>query len=118
MFVRSIDRKERMAIGIKLKDNDSANGLTEDWVEVKRVCRRHDEKRTRTLSTTTWPTSGGQKRVTSDDRLPPNNTSRVEEGSRTRLLETSGDEGVSIIEACMIEEDKGCEAYRLIKRCL
>ena len=40
-------------------------------------------------------------------------TSRVEEGFGTRLLETSGDEGVSIIEACMIKDDNGCEAYRV-----
>ena len=40
-------------------------------------------------------------------------TSRAEEGFGTRLLETSSDEGVSIIEACMIEEDKWCEAYRV-----
>ena len=53
MFVRSIDRKERMTIGIKLEDNDSANGFTEDWAEVERVCRGHDKKRTRTLSTIT-----------------------------------------------------------------
>ena len=39
MFVRSIDRKERMDIGIKLEDKDGANGLIEDWAEVKRVCR-------------------------------------------------------------------------------
>ena len=44
MFVRSIDRKERMAIGIKLEDKDGANGLTEDWAEVERVCERHDGK--------------------------------------------------------------------------
>ena len=40
-------------------------------------------------------------------------TSRVEKGFGIRLLETSGDEGVSIIKACMIEEDNGCEAYRV-----
>ena len=34
MFLRSIDQKERMAIGIKVKNNDGANGLTEDWAEV------------------------------------------------------------------------------------
>ena len=38
MFVRSIDRKERMTIGIKLEDKDGANGLIEDWAEVERVC--------------------------------------------------------------------------------
>ena len=67
MFVRSIDRKERMDIGIKLEDKDGANGLIEDWAEVKRVCRRHDEKRTGTMSASTQPTSGGRKWVTSDD---------------------------------------------------
>ena len=71
MFVRSIDQKERMTIEIKLEDKYGANGLIEDWAEVERVCRRHDEKWTRTLSTTTWPISGGQKRVTSDNGLPP-----------------------------------------------
>ena len=34
MFVKSIDRKEIMDIGIKLEDDDGANGLTEDWAEV------------------------------------------------------------------------------------
>ena len=38
-------------------------------------------------------------------------TSRVEEGFGKRLLETSGNEGVSIIEACMIKKGKECEAY-------
>ena len=71
MFVRLINWKERMAIGIKLKDKDGANGLIEDWAKVKRVCRRHDAKRTGTMSATTQPTSGGRKWVTSDDRLPP-----------------------------------------------
>ena len=37
----------------------------------------------------------------------------MEEAFGTRLLETSGDEGVSIIEACMIEEDNGCEANKV-----
>ena len=59
-----------MVIGIKLKDKENANDLTEDWAEVKRVCGRYDKKRTRTLLTTTWATSGGQKTVRSDDRLP------------------------------------------------
>ena len=40
-------------------------------------------------------------------------TSKVEEGFGTRLFEISGDEGVSVIEACMIEEDNRCEAYRV-----
>ena len=48
-----------------------------------------------------------------DDLRVANTISRVEEGFGTRLLETSGDEGVSIIEACMIEEDNVCNAYRV-----
>ena len=60
-----------MAIRIELDDNDGANGLIEDWAEVKRVCRRDDEKWTGTMSPTTQPMSGGRKWVTSNDRLPP-----------------------------------------------
>ena len=70
-----------MVIGIKLKDKDSANGLIEDWAEFKRVCQQHDEKRTGTLSDITRPTNGGQKRVTSNDQLPPNEESSMRKGS-------------------------------------
>ena len=45
LFVRSIDQAEREAIGIKLEDEDGANGLTGDWSKVERVCRRLDEER-------------------------------------------------------------------------
>ena len=37
LFVRSIDRAEREAIGIELQEDDGANDLTEDWLEVERV---------------------------------------------------------------------------------
>ena len=83
-----------MAIGIKLEDNNVANGLTEDWAEVERVCRRHDEKWTRTWSTTTWPTSGGAKRVTSDDRLPLKEESSMRKGLMVHVkaqIDTEGD---------------------------
>ena len=40
-----------------------------------------------------------------------NITSRGEEGFGKRLLKTSGNEGVSIIEACMIKKGKECEAF-------
>ena len=46
-----------------------------------------------------------------DDLRVENTTSRVEEDFEIRLFETSGDEGVSIIETCMIKEGKECEAY-------
>ena len=59
MFVRSIDQKERMAIGIKLEDKEGANGLIEDCAEVERVCRQHDDKRMTTFSATTRPTNNG-----------------------------------------------------------
>ena len=43
MFVKSIDRRERMAIGLKFEEDDSANGLIEDWSKVGSVCRLHDK---------------------------------------------------------------------------
>ena len=37
LFVKSIDRRERMDIGLKLEDDDSANGLIEDWRKVESI---------------------------------------------------------------------------------
>ena len=45
LFVRSIDRAEREAIGIELEEDEGANGLTEDWSKVSRVCQRMDDER-------------------------------------------------------------------------
>ena len=45
-----------------------------------------------------------------DDLRVANTTSRVEEGFRIRVSETSREKGVSTIDACMIEGDKSCEA--------
>ena len=45
LFVASIDRAEREAIGIALEDDGIANGLTEDWSKVERVCQLLDDKR-------------------------------------------------------------------------
>ena len=45
LFVRSINRAEREAIGIGLEDDDGANGLIDDWSEVERVCRWLDKVR-------------------------------------------------------------------------
>ena len=39
MFVKSVDRKERKAIGIHLENDDGENGLTDDWAKLERVCR-------------------------------------------------------------------------------
>ena len=44
LFLKSVNEKGRMAILSELKDDEGANGLTEDWNEVERVCRRHEEK--------------------------------------------------------------------------
>ena len=44
LFVRSIDQAEREAIGIELEEDEGANGLTEDWSKVGRVCQRMDDK--------------------------------------------------------------------------
>ena len=50
-------------------------------------------------------------KIKANDLRVVNTTSKVEESFRTRLLETLGDKGVSIIEACIIEEGEECEAY-------
>mgnify|MGYP006970544030 CR=1 FL=1 len=42
LFVKSIDRKEREATAVQLKDDDGVHGLNEDWVEVERVCQLYD----------------------------------------------------------------------------
>ena len=55
LFVKLIDRKERKSIGIQLDDDDGANGLTEDWDEVKRICQQHDERKVGILSTMSRP---------------------------------------------------------------
>ena len=39
LLVKSIDQKQRKAIGIHLEDDDGANGLTENWAEVESVWR-------------------------------------------------------------------------------
>ena len=58
LFVKSIDRRERMSIGLKLEEDDGANGLIEDWRKVKSLCRLHDKGQAK-ISTT---------RPTKDDR--------------------------------------------------
>ena len=42
LFIRSIDQAKREVIGIELEEDDGANGLTEDWSKVGRVCQRLD----------------------------------------------------------------------------
>ena len=79
MFVRSIDRKESMDIGIKLEDDDGANGLSEDWAEVERVCRGYDKRKTRISSTITW--------LIRDDRLRMNDVACMK--AKVRYVSTT-----------------------------
>ena len=181
MFVKSIDRRERMAIGLKLEEDDGANGLIEDWRKVESLCRLHDKGRARISTTTTRPMRDngrgtrcgnapttkemkrkvetkprrmvieedetsqqmrvnevadtkaqirydgtereGAKQVTfssygertakdeADESRTANATSRQDDCFGTRIVfETSGDDGASMIKACMIEGDKVFEA--------
>ena len=87
MFVKSIDRKERKAIGIRLEDDDGANGLTEDWTKVERVCQLHDKRKTRFSSTTTQPMRDGERRTGSNYKLPPKEESLKREGSMVLDIE-------------------------------
>ena len=45
LFFKSIDQAKREIIGIEHEEDDGANGLTEDWSKVRRVCQRLDEER-------------------------------------------------------------------------
>ena len=79
MFVKSINRNERKAIGIQLEDDDG--GLTEDWKKVERICRLHDERKTRFSSTTTQPMRNVQRRTGCGNRPPPKEESLKGEDS-------------------------------------
>ena len=63
MFMKSVDRRERMAISLKLEEDDDANGLIEDWRKVESLCRLHDKGQAR-ISTTTTRTMRDDGRVT------------------------------------------------------
>ena len=62
-FVKSIDQKKRTAIGSHLEDEYGANGLTENWAEVERVCRQHDKRKMGLLSTTSRPMRDDKKEL-------------------------------------------------------
>ena len=71
LFVKSIDQRERMAIRLKLNEDDSANRPTKDWTKVERECRLHDEGKTRFSSAITRPTRNGEGRTGCNYTLPP-----------------------------------------------
>ena len=66
LFVNLIDGRVQMAIGLKLEDDNGVNGVTEDWLEVERVCWRLDKESSRPLPAATRPTNS-QTRMTHDD---------------------------------------------------
>ena len=95
LFVRSIDQAEWEAIEIELGDDDGVNGLTEDWLEVERVCHRLDAER-----------SGRAKGKARDDA-----PSQQEEGARRResvrlSLEARTEEAYADLKVMVEEEEK------------
>ena len=106
MFVKSIDRKERNAIGIRLEDDDGANGLTEDWTKVERVCRLHDERKARFSSVTTQRTRDGEKRTGSNYKLPPKEENSKREGSTILDIEVLMEEAFENLKAQVEAEEK------------
>ena len=79
MFVRSINRKERMTIGIKLKiktvqmASSRIGPKSKEYAgDMMRSGRGHSKEYAGDMTR-----SGGQKMVTSDDRLPPKEESSM-----------------------------------------
>ena len=96
LFVRLINRAEREAIGIELKDDDGANDLTEDWLEVERVCRRLDEEQS----------ASGKGKMTRDGA-----SSQQEVGTRREELgkldvETLVREAYEVLKVMVEEEER------------
>ena len=87
LFVKSIDRNERMAIGIQLEDDDGANGLIEDWGKVERVCQQHDKRKMGLSSTTKRPTRDVQRRTGCGNTPPPKEESSKREASTKLNIE-------------------------------
>ena len=88
LFVKSIDRRERNAIGILLEDDDGANGLTENWAEVERVCRRHDKRKMGLLSTMSRSLRDDKKELRCGNTPPQKEKSLKMEGSTVLDIKT------------------------------
>ena len=71
LFVKSIDRRKRMTIGVKLEEDGGANGLTEDWTKVERVCQRCDKREIGISSATTQLIRDGRRGMRCANTLPP-----------------------------------------------
>ena len=85
MFVKSIDRMERMAIGLKLEEDDGANGLIEDWSKVESVCRLHDKGQAR-ISTTTRRPMRDDRRGTRCNNAPPTKEMKLKRETKPRRM--------------------------------
>ena len=95
LFVRSIDRAEREAIGIELEEDDGANGLTEDWSKVGRVCQRMDDER------------AGRARRRTRDGAPTLQEEGEQEKAVARLdFETRIVEAYAALEAMLEDEER------------
>ena len=87
VFVKSIDLKERKAIGIRLEDYDGANGLNENWAYIERVCRKHDKRKMGILSATSRFARDDQSRMRCDNMLPPKEEILKREDAKTLNIE-------------------------------
>ena len=101
LFLKSVNEKGRMAILPELEDDEGKYGLTEDWNEVERVCRQHDERR----SSKTRPASDGEVRTVSDYTLPLEESSS-RNGSVELNVEAPIREACEIVRA-QIEAERG-----------
>ena len=84
LFVKSIDRMERIAIRLKLEE-DSANGLTEDWTKLESVCRLYDKGLARILTTTTQPMRD-DPRGTRCGNAPPSKEMKLKMETKPRRM--------------------------------
>ena len=84
LFVKLIDRRERMAIGLKLEEDDGANGLIEDWSKVESVCQLHDKGQA-VISTTTQPMRD-DRRGTRCSNTPPTKEMKLKMETKPRRM--------------------------------
>ena len=102
LCLKSANEKRRMAILSEFENDDGANGLTEDWNKVERVCRRHEEKR----SAATQPASDGKRRMVSDYSSPPTREISSQNGSVELDIEALAREAYEILNT-KIEAEEG-----------
>ena len=97
---QSIDLAEREAIGVELKEDDGANGLTEDWSKVGRICQRMDDER-----------AGKKRRKTRDGAPSPQEEGEWERAAARLGFETRIAEAYAALEAMLEAEGENlpCE---------